>query len=116
IVLASAVGVLLATILVDYVLKLPVVPRMMVLGIAVAAVFYLAFRWIVRPARARFTLSDVAGHLEAVFPQFDDRLRSTVDFVQQPAASIPGSEFMKGEVVSQATTMAQSVNLSQAII
>ena len=78
--------------------------------IALAAVVYLGVRWIVKPLLARFSLSDVAGHLESVFPQFDDRLRSTVDFVQQPDA-IPGSEVMKDRVVTEATQLAQAIDL-----
>src|SRR6266480_6715884 len=115
ILLASAVGILLATVFVDYLLKLPVVPRLLVLVIAMAAVAWLAFRWIAKPVLARFSLSDVAGHLESVFPQFDDRLRSTVNFVQQPD-SIPGSEMMKERVVTEATQLAQAVDLRRAII
>jgi hypothetical protein len=115
ILLASAVGILLATVFVDYVLKLPVVPRLLVAVIALFAVGYLAFRWIAKPILARFSLSDVAGHLEAVFPQFDDRLRSTVNFVQQPD-SIPGSEVMKERVVTEATQLAQTVDLRRAIV
>src|SRR3954470_4777163 len=114
ILLASAVGILLATVFVDYLLKLPVVPRLLVALFALIAVGYLAFRWIAKPILARFSLSDVAGHLEAVFPQFDDRLRSTVNFVQQPDS--PGSEVMKERVVTEATQLAQAVDLRRAII
>ena len=42
ILLASAVGILLATVLVDYILKLPVVPRLLVILIALAAVGFVA--------------------------------------------------------------------------
>ena len=113
--LASAVGILLATVLVDYILKLPVVPRLLVIVIALAAVVYLGVRWIAKPLVARFSLSDIAGHLESVFPQFDDRLRSTVNFVQQPDA-VPGSEVMKDRVVTEATQLAQGLDLSRAVV
>lgn len=113
--LASAIGILFATVLVDYVLKLAVPPRLLVLLIAAAAVVYLAYRWIVKPVTSRLSLSEVAGHVESVFPQFDDRLRSTVDFVQQPDA-IPGSAVMKDRVVSEATTLAQTVDLRRALV
>jgi len=115
ILLAAAVGLILATVVVDYMLKLPVVPRLLVVLIALAAIGYLAFRWIARPVMARLSLNDVAGHLESVFPQFDDRLRSTVNFVQQSEA-IPGSEVMKDRVVTEATELARGVNLRNAIV
>src|SRR4051812_18050995 len=113
--LAAAIGILLAAVLIDYALKLPVPPRLLVLLAAVAAVAFLAWRWIVRPVPSRLSLSEVAGHVESVFPEFDDRLRSTVDFVQQPDA-IPGSAVMKDRVVSEATTLAQTVDLRRALV
>jgi len=106
---------LLGTVLIDYMLKLHVVPRFVVIAAALVGLGYVAIRWIVKPVLARLTLSDVAGHLESVFPEFDDRLRSTVDFVQNSAA-IPGSEMMKDRVVTEATTMVQKTDLSQAVI
>lgn len=115
VVLACAVGMLLGTVLLDYVLNLHAVPRLIVILAALIGLGYIAVRWIVKPVLARLSLSDVAGHLESVFPQFDDRLRSTVDFVQNPA-SIPGSEMMKDRVVTEATTLVQKTDLSQAVI
>src|SRR5436190_5617146 len=77
---AVIVALLLGAILFDYVLNLPAWPRLIVGLIALGAVGYVIARWIWAPASARLTLSDVAGRLERAFPQFDDRLRSTVDF------------------------------------
>src|SRR5207237_5659794 len=94
--------------------NLPSGMRLIFLAGIVAALAYSGVRWVIKPLLARLSLSDVAGHLESVFPQFDDRLRSTVDFVQQP--NVPGSEFMKSQVVSQATHMVQTVDLSRAVV
>lgn len=113
IVLATGVGLLLATVLLDYLLKLPVVPRLLVLLAALGALGYAAIKWVIRPVLARISLGDIAGHLETVFPQFDDRLRSTVDFVHQ---ELPGSEMMKQRTVSQAANIAQTVDLSKALV
>src|SRR5688572_19325851 len=74
--------------------------RLILLVAMVGALGYAVVRWVVKPILARLTLSEVAGHVETVFPQFDDRLRSTVDFVQKPD-SIPGSAFMKEQTVTQ---------------
>jgi hypothetical protein len=54
----------------------------------------------------------VAGRLENAFPQFDDRLRSTVDFVR---TDLPGSTMMKDRVIGEADRMAASVNLNNAL-
>jgi hypothetical protein len=122
VVLAAAVALLLGTVLLDFLssyllgVNLPAGMRLLLLAALVVAVGYAAVRWVVKPILARLSLSDVAGHIESVFPQFDDRLRSTVDFVQQPADSIPGSSAMKERVVTEATQLAQNTDLSRAVV
>ena len=89
VVLATAVGLVLGAIFLDFLLhyalnvNLLPVPRLILLVPALAALGYAAFRFVVKPILSRLSLSDVAGHLETVFPEFDDRLRSTVNFVQR---------------------------------
>ncbi|HEV8608143.1 MAG TPA: hypothetical protein VGQ99_22600, partial [Tepidisphaeraceae bacterium] len=112
IVLASAVGLILAAVLLDYLLNLPVVPRLMFLLAAFAGIVYTLWNYVFRPMAARLSLGDVAGRLENAFPQFDDRLRSTIDFVK---ADLPGSAALKDRVVGEADRMASSVNLSSAL-
>src|SRR5581483_3279599 len=109
---AAAMGLLLATVLLDYLLNLPAVPRLILILAALGGAAYVLIHWLIRPARARLNLSDMAGRLEDAFPQFDDRLRSTVDFVTK---SNPGSPLMKELVVNQATDLAQRVDLSRAV-
>src|SRR6476660_6986215 len=72
---AVAVALLLGTILFDYLLNLPAWPRLVLLLAAAAGVAYVLARWVLIPAQAKLSLSDVAGRLEKAFPQFDDRLR-----------------------------------------
>src|SRR4051812_45731401 len=112
IVLASAVGLILTAVLLDYLLNLPVVPRLMFLLAAFAGIVYLLWNYVARPISARLSLGDVAGRLENAFPQFDDRLRSTVDFVR---SDLPGSTVMKDRVIGEADRMASSVNLNTAL-
>src|SRR3954471_19205204 len=101
VVLAPPVALLMATVCLDFLasyllgVNLPAGMRLLLLIGIVAALTYGAARWVLKPILARLSLSDVAGHIESVFPQFDDRLRSTVDFVQQPGDAIPGSAYMK---------------------
>jgi hypothetical protein len=99
IVLATVVGLLLVTILLDYLLNLPGAPRLVMILIALAGLGYALFNWVIRPLVARLTISDVAGRLEHAFPQFDDRLRSTVDFLSN--SNVPGSQVMKDRVVTE---------------
>ncbi len=64
------------------------------------------------PLSSRLSLSDVAGHLENTFPQFDDRLRSGVTFV---LSDVPGSPIMKKRVIDEAGRMAAGVDLRRAL-
>lgn len=111
--LASAVGLLLTIVLADYTLNLPGFPRIVAMLLGVGAIIYLLYRWVLQPMAARLTLSDVAGRLEQAFPEFDDRLRSTVDFMN---SDIPGSEAMKQRVVGEAAALAGKLDLSRAVV
>src|SRR5438552_3462749 len=113
IVLASAVILLLAVVGLDYLLNLPPVPRLIMIVLAIGALGFALYRWIVLPLMSRLNIRDVAGRLENAFPQFNDRLRSTVDFLAGP---VPGSEFMKQRVVGEATQLASTLDLNDAII
>jgi len=117
IVVSAAAGLLVATVLSDYLLNLRAVPRLVVMAAAAGTLFYAAFRWIVQPGMGRLSLSDIAGRLERVFPQFDDRLRSTIDFLgPQSPRSDHGSDVMKQRVVEQATALAATIDLKHAVI
>ena len=112
---AAAVGLLLFTILFDYLFNLPAWPRFVLAVAALAAVGYVIMRWVWTPARAKLSLSDVAGKLEAAFPQFDDRLRNTVDFADGGGRPF-GSDTMQQRVMSEASEMASRIDLSSAIV
>src|SRR5437763_16779763 len=76
IVVAAAVGALIAVVLLDYVLNLPAGPRFAVLLCALAGLAYVLWRWVLSPLTARLRVRDVAGPIAPKFPQFDDRLRT----------------------------------------
>ena len=113
IVVAGALGLLVTTVLADYVLNLPAIPRVVVMLGAFAGTVYLAYHYVARPAVSDLSLGDIAGRLERAYPQFDDRLRSTVDFLQHRN---PGSNVLQQRVIEQATRLAGEVNLADAVI
>jgi hypothetical protein len=57
--------------------------------LALGAFAVAAARWVVRPLTSKLSLSDVAGRLENAFPQFDDRLRRTVNFLGDGRSPAP---------------------------
>jgi hypothetical protein len=113
ILVAAAVALLLVVVGLDYLLNLPAGPRVATIIIAIGALLYVGFRWVFSPLLARLNIRDVAGRLESAFPQFNDRLRSTVDFV---SGKVPGSEYMQQKVVAETTSLASSLNLNHAIV
>jgi hypothetical protein len=112
ILLAVGAGLLLGTVLLDYLLNLPAIPRIIVMAGALACLAHFLARWVVRPAMRNPRLSDVAGRLEHAFPDFKDRLRSSVDFLTK---GTPGSQAMKNRVVAEAAELAGRFDLSGAI-
>src|ERR1700758_4028794 len=113
ILLAAAIILFLAAALLDYLLDLPAVPRFFLILMALTGIGYILWRWIAKPLMATLSLGDVAGRLERAFPQFQDRLRSTVDIL---TGNIPGSDAMKQRVVFEATDLARTIDLNRAVI
>src|SRR3954464_14293683 len=112
---AAACALLLLTVLFDYLFNLPAWPRFVLSIASLAAIVYVIARWVWTPARTKLSLSDVAGRLEAAFPQFDDRLRSTVDFADGRGRPF-GSDVMQQRVMSEAAEMASRIDLSSAVV
>ncbi len=113
IVIASAVGLLVGVVLVDYLLNLKSIPRVLTMLGSVGVLGWLVYRYITQPAMRSVSLSDVAGRLERAFPQFEDRLRSTVNFVE---GGNPGSGVLQQRVMEQAAQIAGDVDLGKAIV
>ena len=113
VVVSAAAALVVLVVLLDYALDLPPIPRIFVILLALATLGYAMARWIVKPLLAKLSLTDVASRLEAAFPQFDDRLRSTVDFL---GGRVPGSEMMQARVVDETTKLAGTINLGGAIV
>lgn len=111
---ACCVSLLLLLVTLDYLLNLPALPRCILALGAAGGAGYLAWRWLFRPLVSRISLNAVAGRIERTFPQYQDRLRSTVDILTGQA--LPGSEMMKQRVVSETTRLTEGLDLNAAVI
>lgn len=109
---AAAVGLVLLLASADYLLNLPAGPRLVMLCAAVGVWTWLLGRFVLAPLTSRLTLDDVAQHLEQVFPQFEDRLRSAVNFL---GAAAPDRDELKNQVVAQTVQLAGQVDLRRAL-
>jgi len=112
---AAAAGLLVGVIALDWLLNLPTPLRVILVLAALGEFGFVLWTCVLRPLYARLTIGDVAGRLEHAFPEFDDRLRSTVDFVRDGGAYVPGSDPMKQKVVAEAAGLAQNVDLAKVI-
>jgi hypothetical protein len=113
---ALAAGLLLLVVLLDYLLNFPAPVRVALMFAALVGLGWALGRRVVRPALARLSLDDVAGRLELAFPQFGDRLRSTVDFLTgRPEGHASESRAMRQRVVEETTQLAQTVDLRRAV-
>lgn len=113
VVLAAAVAVLLGAVVLDYLLNLPGGARLVVIVGGLGLLATVIWRGLLKPATAKLSLKDVAGRLEHAFPEFDDRLRSTVDFAE--GQSDVESAVMKERTMTEAATIARSLDLSKAV-
>src|SRR5688572_17891526 len=115
VVLAAAVGLLLAVVLIDFALNLSPLPRAVVMLCALGGIGVAVYHFVIVPGRAKLGIGDIAGRVESVYPQFEDRLRSTVDFVRQGGGAIPGSEPMKAATVAEASRRAEGIDLARVV-
>lgn len=110
---AWGISLLIAVVLLDYLLNLPPIPRLILITAAVIGLIGVIYRYVVRPVSMSISLSDIAGRLEKTFPQLEDRLRSTIDFMQRDN---PGSPVLQKRVIEQATQMVGQIDLTQAVV
>lgn len=113
VVIGAALTLLLLVVALDYLLNLYAGPRVLAMGAAIAAVGWCVVRYVARPATVGVSLSDIAGRLERAFPQFEDRLRSTINFVE---SDNPGSSVLQQRTIDQATRIAGQVDLGRAVV
>ena len=110
----GATGLIVMGALTDYLLRLPGVPRLIGLVLATAVAVYVFWRFVWRPASSRLTLQDVAGRVEETFPQFNDRLRSSVQFLGEREAM--AADPLRRRTVEQAGDIARAVDFDDVLI
>lgn len=111
-VLAGGVGAFLAIVGIDWLLWLPPLPRLVVGGLFLTGFVVATLHWIVRPLNANIGNVEVAARLESHFGSLDDRLVSTVNFLERGDA---GSEPMMRRVVSTTEEVITHIPLESAL-
>ncbi len=111
-VVVSLVGVLLGVVLIDYVLRLPTVPRTMLVLAGMFVVGLIVWRKLVRPQKNAADVDVIASRLESIYPVFEGRLRSAVAFAR---ARVPGSDRMQSQVIDEAGSIAATVRMDRVL-
>lgn len=111
-VLAGGVVSFLTVVTLDWLLWLPMVLRMLVAILFAAGFIAAATYWIIIPLRARLGVEQVAAKLERYFGELNDRLSSTVNFLN---AGDAGSSRMVQEVVSHTDRFVGALPLETAL-
>jgi len=83
VVIFSLLGIILAEMLLDVSLSLPVIVREVLLAGIIGALLYLSYRFIIKPLRKKRTERDVALQIEHQHPELEDRLVSSLQFGEQ---------------------------------
>lgn len=109
---AVSAGLLVLLVAVDYLLDLPPSMRIALMAAVLAVWLWQLFRWVLAPGMARLSLDELAGRMETAFPLFQDRLRSTINFLGHDSDD---SAAMRQKVMEQATQLAAQVKLSRAV-
>jgi len=91
-VLAGGVGSFLTVVTLDWLFWLPPALRMFGGVLFVAGFVGAIIHWVVRPMRARLGIDELAAELERRFQALQDRLSSTVNFLEQAAEPSPLSD------------------------
>lgn len=102
-----ACGLLVAGGMIDWLLRLPGVPRLIGLAAAAALLGWVAYRFVWKPASRHLSVHDVAGRAEETFPEFDDRLRSSLSFLG--AGDAFESDPMRQRTIAEAGEVAGGV-------
>ncbi|MGB2985935.1 MAG: DUF4175 family protein [Phycisphaerae bacterium] len=111
-VLVSGVASFLTIVTLDWLLWLPPLLRIIVGGLFIAGFVGATLHWIVKPLQARLGIDEVAARLEAHFSTLQDRLSSTVNFIEQRSA---GSPSLMRQVIANTERIIKNIPLESAL-
>ncbi len=112
--LIAAAGVVLATLALDWLLRLDRPQRALVMAAAAGGLAWLIWSHLVRPLRVRMRLIDLSLLVEQRFEQLQGRLASAVEFASAPTPT-GISRAMVARVVARAGELAAALPFTEVI-
>lgn len=119
--LSAVLGVVLAATimagLLDWQLHLPSLARGVLLVSMLAAAGYVALRYLITPLAVRADNLSLALRVEECYPELNDALASTVQFLEQTAEerTATGSPTLRREAAKQAMKQAEKCDFRKAV-
>ena len=98
--------------LADWLFRLPSVPRLIGLLATLGLLAWAVWRFVWRPASRPIGVDELAGRVEELYPQFDDRLRSSVGFLARPDLA---DEPLRRRTIDEARQLAGTLRLSRVL-
>ncbi|MBN2584654.1 MAG: hypothetical protein JXL80_16445, partial [Planctomycetes bacterium] len=113
--LALVPPAVLAAILLDYLIKFPALFRAAMLLCLLALAVALIVRRLWQPLRTPISVQDVAVELESHFAKLDDRLASTVNFIESPDGRAGESVELRQAVVAETLKTTTGMPFARAL-
>ncbi len=116
--LTVLVGAVVVACLLDWTVPIPSFPRGVVLAAIVAGAAMVAYRFLFTPLRAPADDLTLALRIEEEFPELNDSLASTVQFLKEPADSAgaaSSSQAMRQKAVQQMMARADQYDFSRIV-
>ena len=114
VVIFGLLGIILAEMLLDASLSLPVIVREVLLVGIIGAFFYLSYRFIIKPLRKKLTERNIALHIEHQYPELEDRLVSSLQFGEQDEAD-PIAAHLINRLVTDTAERTKDINFTATV-
>jgi len=112
---ALVVGAALVACLADWQAHLPSALRALALVGTLAAAGYVGVRFVIVPLARRSDNLSLALRIEEVYPELNDLLGSSVQFLEQPAEELQGSKSLRQRAVEQAEKRAENCDFNNIV-
>ena len=114
IVLTGLMAVFVGEAIVDWLMPLPSVVRIALLGIGAIVTGYLLYKHLIQPLRAALTLRDIALNVERNYPDLEDRLVSAMEFGNRESTD-PIEAHMLQRLLEDTTARVEGINFKTTV-
>ncbi len=114
-VVVALVGAVFVTLGIDRALDMDRAQRGLIVGLSLAGVGYVLWRFLLRPLRVPMDAEELALVLERHYPQLDDRLISALQFAAYESSRAGASEQLIRAVAAQANRLTEPLRAGQTV-